>query len=122
MRPVWRECHRVLRPGGHLLAGFTNPLRYLFDDELALNGNLEVRHAIPYSDLTSLTEAERQAYVLDKNQPLQFGHSLEDQIGGQLAAGFALVGFYEDRYDPAERDPISRYIATFIATRGEKRD
>ena len=27
VRPVWRECFRVLRNGGILLAGFGNPLR-----------------------------------------------------------------------------------------------
>ena len=47
IRPVWSECYRVLRPGGSLLAGFTNPLRYLFDDELTGSGRLEVRHSIP---------------------------------------------------------------------------
>src|SRR5258708_30070488 len=49
IRPVWRECFRVLRAGGVLLAGFTNPVRYLFDDERMQNGSLEVRHSIPYS-------------------------------------------------------------------------
>src|SRR5262249_22910863 len=29
---VWREAARVLRPGGVLLAGFTNPALYIFDD------------------------------------------------------------------------------------------
>src|SRR5579863_3603199 len=43
VRPVWRECFRVLRPGGILMAGFGNPLRYLFDDERSENGNLTVR-------------------------------------------------------------------------------
>lgn len=120
VRPVWRECFRVLRSGGSLLAGFANPLRYLFDDERMENGSLEVRHSIPYSDLTSLTDAERQRLVVQKGVPLEFGHSLEDQIGGQLDAGFLLCGFYEDRYDDRTTDPISAYAPTFIATRSIK--
>src|SRR5262249_39665032 len=52
VRPVWREAFRVLRPGGALLAGFSNPTLYVFDDALANKGELVVRHAIPYSDLT----------------------------------------------------------------------
>jgi SAM-dependent methyltransferase len=45
--PVWQECFRVLKRGGLLLAGFTNPMRYIFDDERKENGNLEVRYSIP---------------------------------------------------------------------------
>jgi SAM-dependent methyltransferase len=116
VRPVWRESARVLRSGGSLLAGFANPLRYLFDDERMENGNLEVRHALPYSDLTNLTDEERHKAVEERGLPLEFGHTLEDQIGGQLHAGLLLCGFYEDRFEDAVDDPISKYAATFIAT------
>jgi SAM-dependent methyltransferase len=116
VKVVWREAARVLRPGGLLLAGFVNPLLYIFDDFKAEQGILEVRHSIPYSDLTSITDAERQRY-LDREEPLAFGHRLEDQIGGQLAAGLVLVGFYEDYYP---KTPISRYIPVYIATRAIK--
>ena len=120
LQPVWRECFRVLRPGGILLAGFTNPVRYLFDDERFGNGSLEVRHAVPYSDLTDLSDVDRKRLVLDDVSPLEFAHTLADQIGGQLAAGFLLTGFYEDRCGASENDAISGYIDTFIATRGVK--
>ena len=120
IRPVWRECFRVLRPGGILLAGFTNPLRYLFDDERRQNGNLDICHRIPYSDLTDLDETDLRRNVLDPLHPLEFAHTLEDQIGGQLDAGFLLRGMYEDRYPKEEFDPLSRYIDTFIATRAVK--
>lgn len=120
VRPVWRECYRVLRPGGVLLAGFTNPVRYIFDDERTENGNLEVRYSLPYSDLRDLSEADRQKIVIDKQQPMEFGHTLGDQIGGQLDAGFLLAGFYEDKFDDAANDPISQYMNTFIATRAIK--
>lgn len=115
IRPVWRECFRVLRRGGILLTGFSNPVRYIFDDERMENGSLEVRHAIPYSDLIDLPEAARPPM-----RPLMFGHTLADQIGGQLDAGFVLGGFYEDGFDEPEKDPISRYLDTFIATRAVK--
>jgi SAM-dependent methyltransferase len=117
VRPVWRECARVLRPGGILLAGFSNPVRYLFDIQDMESGNLVVRHSIPYSDVTDLHEADRQRNILDKGEPLEFGHTLEDQIGGQLAAGFAITGFYEDRCDDQAADPLSKYLPTFVATR-----
>jgi SAM-dependent methyltransferase len=120
VRPVWRECFRLLRPGGILLAGFTNPVRYLFDAERMDQGFLEVRHPIPYSDLEDLDETTRQQRLLDKREPLEFGHTLEDQIGGQLDAGFMLTGLYEDRYDDGESDPLSKYVPTFMATRAVK--
>lgn len=117
VRPVWHGSFRVLRPGGRLLAGFANPVRYIFDDERAENGSLEVRHSLPYSDLRDLDGEELRRLVLDRGSPLEFGHTLDDQIGGQLDAGFAITGFYEDGYDDPAADPISRYMATFIATR-----
>jgi SAM-dependent methyltransferase len=116
VRPVWREAFRVLRPGGLLLAGFCNPALYVFDDALAERGELVVRHAVPYSDLASLTDQERRRYA-EKDEPLVFGHTLEDQLGGQLDAGFMLAGLYEDR-DPAH--PLARFLPTFVATRAVK--
>jgi SAM-dependent methyltransferase len=116
VRPVWREAYRVLRSGGELIAGFCNPIMYIFDMARADEGVLEVRHKIPYSDLTHLTAEERQRYV-DDLQPLEFGHTLEDQIGGQLDAGFVLSGFYEDIW-PGQA--LSEYLPHYIATRAHK--
>lgn len=117
--PVWHECHRVLRSGGVLMAGFTNPMRYIFDDERKENGNLEVRYALPYSDLNHLGEEHIQK-AIHRGDPLEFGHTLENQIGGQLWAGFLLTGFYEDRYAESDHDPLSAFLDTFIATRAVK--
>ena len=116
IRPVWSEAHRVLRRGGALLAGFCNPILYLFDQELADQGVLQVRHKLPYSDLTSLSEAERAVYI-NELQPLEFGHTLTDQLGGQLDAGFVLTGFYEDIWPGTL---LNEYTPTYIATRSVK--
>lgn len=118
VRPVWREAYRVLREGGVLLAGFVNPIRYAFDAQLEEQGQLVVRHGLPYSDLTSLDDSERERAM--KRGPLQFGHSLEDQIGGQLDAGFVINGMYEDRFPEEDEDLASRFFATCIATRAAK--
>jgi SAM-dependent methyltransferase len=120
VRPVWAEAYRVLRHGGTLLAGFANPMRYLFDLELEERaGILQVKHPLPYSDLESLDEDEKQRFVQD-GEPFEFSHTLEDQIGGQLDAGFVLTGFYEDRYDDPAEDLLSWYTDSFIATRALK--
>ena len=89
---------------------------YRFDPALADEGVLQVRHKLPYSDLTHLTPEERQLYV-DDLQPLEFGHTLEDQIGGQLDAGFVITGFYEDIW-PGQT--LSEYMPHYMATRSHK--
>ncbi|HRX02411.1 MAG: class I SAM-dependent methyltransferase [Anaerolineae bacterium] len=117
VRPVWQEAFRVLRPGGSLLSGFLNPITYIFDIYKADDeGVLEVKYSIPFSDLTSVSDEDRQR-LIDDNAPLEFGHSLDDQIGGQIDAGFVITGFYEDRWPDFVLD---RYIATFMATRAVK--
>jgi SAM-dependent methyltransferase len=93
--PVWREAYRVLRRGGSLLAGFDNPVIYIFDLDKLDNGEFEVRHKLPYSDLNSLSETALQQ-LKEQGLPLEFSHTLDEQIGGQLKAGFHLTGFYED--------------------------
>ena len=117
VRPVWVEAFRVLRRGGYLLAGFLNPAVYIFDLELVdSSGELRVRYALPYADTTSKNE-EDVARQVEKGEPLEFSHTLEDQIGGQIEAGFAIVGFYEDRH---RDDPIAARMPTYIATRAIK--
>ena len=116
VRPVWREAFRVLRRGGVLMAGFVNPAVYIFDQRLADDGVLQVRHKLPYSDLTSVSAEERRQYE-DDWQPYEFGHTLEDQIGGQLAAGFVVTDFYEDLWPGTA---LAEYMPTFAATRALK--
>ena len=120
VQPVWNEAARVLKPGGELLAGFCNPVLFVFDYDEMKKGNLKVRHKVPYSDLTDTTEEERQQ-LIDEGEPFCFGHTLEDQIGGQANAGLAIVGMFEDEWkDDEEHASISEYMPAFIATRSRK--
>ena len=120
IKPVWREAHRVLKNGGALLAGFCNPILFVFDYEEMKRSNLKVRHKIPYSDLTDISEGERQQ-LIDDGEPLCFGHTLEDQIGGQGNVGLAVTGFFEDKWSgDAEHATISEFLPCFIATRSVK--
>jgi SAM-dependent methyltransferase len=115
--PVWNEAIRVLRSGGVLLAGFLNPVVYIFDLELADDtGEVRVRYSLPYSDATSRTE-EELGRQMERGEPLEFSHTLEEQIGGQVEAGFLISGFYEDRH---RDDPIAAFMPTFVATRAIK--
>lgn len=119
IRPVWREVARVLRPGGALLAGFVHPLLYQLDPDLLAEGKLQVAFAMPYSDVGSLSEEQLARYT-DVDDPLVYGHSLEDQIGGQLDAGLILTGYYEDRGSSGPEAAADEYFAPFVATRAVK--
>jgi SAM-dependent methyltransferase len=119
VRPVWRECFRVLCKGGVLLAGFMNPAVYLFDYALAdSTGILQVKYRLPYSD-DDLPEAERKKRI-GEGQPFEFSHTLQEQIGAQLEAGFILTGFFEDGPPPGKSEPAATYMAECIATRAVK--
>jgi len=41
--PVWREAFRVLHPGGRMMAGFIQPVDFLFDEALAEQGIFQLK-------------------------------------------------------------------------------
>ena len=119
LQPVWNECFRVLRSGGVLLVGFTKPELFMFDLlEEDRTGELVLRHSLPYADETSLTKPELREKV-ERGEPLEFSHTLEEQLGGQTAAGFHITALYED-YWHGDGRPIDRHMPAFVATRAIK--
>lgn len=117
VRAVWKECARVLRPGGVLMTGSMNPVHYIFDLYKADEGVLEVTHSIPYSDLTSIPKEDLEEHM-EKGLPVEFGHSLTDLLGGQCDAGFMITDMYEDYMLDS---PLQKYHPSYIATRAVKR-
>jgi SAM-dependent methyltransferase len=118
VKPVWKECFRVLAQDGVLLAGFVNPLLYIFDLEAYDDrGAVEVRYKIPYSDLDQLPR-EVLAKRLAAKDALEWGHSLSDLLGGQIDSGFSIEGFYED--NSGRGDILDPYIDCFIATKARR--
>jgi len=114
---VWREISRVLKNKGILIAGFTNPLLWIFDDNQERAGNLDVKHSIPSSTLDYRPEDEVQDYI-DSDQTIEYAHTLEDQIRGQMDAGLVLTGFYEDDFGGSRI--VDKHIKTLIATKSIK--
>jgi len=112
---VWKECFRVLKSPGRLLAGFMNPDFYLFDhDAIEAGGEIVVTNRLPYSDTRDL-EHSRLEQRRARLEAFEFSHSLDDQIGGQIAAGFMISGFYEDRWSD-EASPLNSFMPTSMAT------
>ena len=79
---------------------------------------MKVCYKIPFSDLASISPELKARYKAE-NEPHCFGHTLEDQMGDQIDAGFAFTGFFEDAYEK-DNDVLSQHIDTFIATKATK--
>lgn len=110
IEPIWRECCRVLRPGGALLAGFGNELIYAFDDD-----ERELVQRLPYNPLR-----DKALYRagLESDSGVQFSHTIEEQIGGQLRAGLVLTDIYGDTSGRGGLHDLN--VPTFTATRSVK--
>ncbi|MDQ0350343.1 ubiquinone/menaquinone biosynthesis C-methylase UbiE [Alkalibacillus filiformis] len=117
VQPVWDEISRVVKNQGIIIAGFTNPLLWIFDDDQERKGILDVKHSIPSSTLDYLPGDKVQDYI-NSGQTVEHAHTLEYQIQGQIDAGFVITGFYEDDFGGTRI--LDKHIKTFMATRALK--
>jgi hypothetical protein len=92
---------------------------FAFDPEQVAAGHMVMRWRIPYSDLASLSPEELRRYT-DPGEPLVFGHTLEDQLGGQVDAGLHITGFFEDRGESTTEALLHEMLPGYIATRARK--
>jgi SAM-dependent methyltransferase len=86
---VWQECYRILKKGGRLMAGLDNGFNYLFDEE----NEREIKYKLPFNPLR---DPELMQALAQSDSGVQFSHTLEEQIRGQLKVGFRLLDLYED--------------------------
>lgn len=79
---IWNECFRVLGSGGILMAGMDNGINFLFDDD---SKSLTATNKLPYNPLKNKDQLKQ---LKENDNGIQFSHTLEEQIGGQIKAGF----------------------------------
>ncbi|MEM7116752.1 MAG: class I SAM-dependent methyltransferase [Chloroflexota bacterium] len=120
LQPIWRECARVLQPGGVLMTGFLNPDEFVFDHEALDEGKFIVKYNLPYVEYDTLSPEARQQRI-DNKEMFHFSHTVESQLGGLIAAGFAITGFYEDRRPDEDGNPIRHFMPSYYVACAEKR-
>jgi SAM-dependent methyltransferase len=118
--PVWRECYRVLQPGGVLMTGFLNPDEFVFDHvALDSEGTFVMKYPLPYVEHATLSPKELEARIQARAM-FHFSHTMEAQLGGLTQAGFVLTGFYEDRRPEADGNPIRHFMPSYYVVRAQK--
>lgn len=110
VRPIFRECYRILKKGGVLLAGLDDGFNFLVDES-----EERIVNTLPYNPLRNPEHARQ---LEEQDCGMQFSHTIEEQLGGQLEAGFRLTHIYGDTNgDGYLRE---RNVETFLATRAVK--
>lgn len=110
VEPVFKECYRILKKDGVLLGGYDIGINFIFDDE-----ENQVKYSLPFNPLK---DEELYEESMKNDWGIQFSHTLEEQIGGQLRAGFQITDLYEDTN--GEGNLHEHNIPTFIAVRAVK--
>ena len=110
VKPIWRECFRVLKPGGYLLSGTDHFVNYLVDED-----EERIVNRLPFDPLE---DPAQMAQLQRDDCGVQFSHTLEEQINGQLEAGFTLLALYEDTNGQGRLHDLN--VPTFLAMRSQK--
>lgn len=110
VKPIWRECWRVLKTGGRLLSGTDHFVNYLVDES-----ETAIVNRLPFDPVAN-EDQRRQLEQTDSG--MQFSHTLEEQINGQLEAGFTLLALYEDTNGEGRLHELN--VPTFLAMLSRK--
>ena len=118
MQFVWNECYRVLKNGGTIISTLDNGINCLFKNQS--KEPLVVENKLPLNSLKMKNELDGYNGY-NKDKLYRFSHTLEDNIGGQLKAGFTLIDLYEDKdTEESEGFLIKNYIPQYINTLAKK--
>ena len=110
VKPIFRECFRILKHGGIFLAGLGNEVNYLVDED-----EQSIIYSMPFNPLI---HEDQRKMLEETDSGMQFSHTLEEQIGGQLEAGLVLTHLFSDTNGEGRLHEMG--IETYIATRAIK--
>ena len=110
VKPIFKECARILKHGGILLSGLDNGVNYLVDDDETM-----IVNTMPFNPLKN--EANRKQ-LEESDCGMQFSHTIGEQIGGQLEAGLVLTHIYGDTNGEGRLHEMN--IECYFATRAVK--
>lgn len=114
---MWKECARVIRQGGVLMMAYVKEEHFMFEPDFMNEDCLISRHSLPFNPLRDLSE--EQLYAKKKEHtPIAFSHSLTEQIGGLIKAGFEITDIFEDCDGGGLFD---RYMNSYVAVRAIKK-
>ncbi len=111
VKSIFKECYRVLKKGGILLSGLDTGINFMVD----INQE-KIVNRLPFNPLK---DEKLYKESLENNDGIQFSHTLEEQIGGQLQAGFILLDLYEDTNGEGRLHELN--IPSFVATKAIKK-
>lgn len=86
VKPVFRECYRVLKKGGVFIMMAPNPVNYLCDfinDQAG--GYYKAVNRMPYCSADADPASDW----------IEYGHTMESYIGGLIDCGFVINGYVE---------------------------
>ncbi|MBE5804593.1 MAG: class I SAM-dependent methyltransferase [Clostridiales bacterium] len=102
VKPVFCEVYRVLKRGGCFIMCASNPIAYVCEYDATL-GCYKAVNRMPYCSMDHD----------DLDEWVEFGHTMESYIGGQIACGFVISGYVERQMEDITE--------LYFMTKGEKR-
>ena len=110
VKPIFKECARILKKGGILLCGLDNGVNYLVNDDETM-----IVNTMPFDPLSN---PQHRKQLEESDCGMQFSHTIDEQIGGQLEAGLVLTHIYGDTNGEGRLHEMN--IECYYATRAVK--
>lgn len=107
---IFNEVYRILKKGGRFIAGLSLDMNYVVDEQ-----EEKLVRKLPFNPLSDELLFNE---LMRSNDGIQFSHSIEESIRGQLEAGFTLKDIYQDTNGEGRLHELG--VATFLATYASK--